>query len=59
MNATRLGNRQTAKHLYRLEVYLSPTSQNFEIEVDANSRSQAAHIAQKAGYVVCSVNMIG
>jgi len=59
MNAIILGNIKTAKHLYELEVYLSPTQQNFYVEVHANGSMQSANIARKSGYVVCSVHMIG
>lgn len=52
----RLGDRKAA-HLYSVEV-LTATGRT-EIDVDANTRTQAGSIAKKAGYVVCSVNMIG
>lgn len=50
---TRIGNR-AANHLFQIEV-----EGGKDIEVDANTRSQAASIARKAGYVVRSVNMVG
>lgn len=57
---TRLGN-PTAAHLYAVEV--EHNAQNgrgtFSLDVDANTRNQAAAIARAAGYAVCSVNMIG
>jgi hypothetical protein len=48
-----LGN-ANAKHLY--EIGVSP---NEVIEVEANNRAQAAKIAEKAGYTVRDVNMVG
>jgi len=41
------------KHLYEVEV-----TGGF-VEVEANTRSQAMARAEKAGYVVRSVNMVG
>jgi len=53
----RLGERPAA-HLYELEVEpkdgVTP-----RVQVDANNRDQAARIAEQAGYVVRSVNMVG
>jgi len=50
-----LGNHQTAKHLYELTV----SKEGRKIEVHANTRSQARVIAERAGYVVRDVNMVG
>ena len=49
------------EHLYEVEVadIKSPFGETFKIEVEANTRSQAASIAKKVGYVVQSVNMVG
>jgi hypothetical protein len=55
---TRLGNAATTTHLYSLEV-LNPLGKRNAIEVYANSRTQAASIAKRAGYSICSINMIG
>lgn len=52
----RLGKRES-KHLYRVEI-LTPAGRN-EVDIDANTRNQAGAIAKRAGYTVCSVNMIG
>lgn len=50
--------RRDAKHLYDVEV--TNASGKIEvIEVEANTRSQANHMATQAGYVVRSVNMVG
>jgi hypothetical protein len=49
----RIGNQKSA-HLYEIQV-----KSNQSILVDANNRNQAARIAEKAGYRVMSVNMIG
>lgn len=43
----------TARHAYAIEV------EGGEVKVYANNRDQAARKAEKAGYVVRSVNMIG
>jgi len=56
MEVTRFGDR-SSKHLYRMEV--RSEGKRFEIEVDANSRDQARTIAQRAGYLVYSINMVG
>ena len=42
-----------AKHLYEVEV------KGGSIDVEANTRTEAAARARKAGYEVKSVNMIG
>jgi hypothetical protein len=44
---------KTAKHLYEIG------TDNGRIEVHAHNRSQAERIAEKAGYVVRDVNMVG
>jgi hypothetical protein len=49
---SKLGS-ETAKHLYEIG------TANGRIEVQANNRSQAERIAEKAGYVVRDVNMVG
>ena len=54
MKMTRIGNRAAAKHLYQVEV-----EGGRDIEVDANTSTQAAAIARDACYVVRSVNMVG
>jgi hypothetical protein len=43
----------TARHAYAIEVGAG------EVKVYASNRAQAARIAEKAGHVVRSVNMIG
>lgn len=48
----RLGNKQ-AKHLYEVG------TDKGRIEVDANNRSQAVKLAEKHGYIVRDVNMVG
>jgi hypothetical protein len=48
-----LGNRKTATHLYELGTDCG------KIEVHAKSNNQATRIAEKAGYVVRDVNMVG
>ena len=52
----RLGN-EPAKHLYEIGVEKVGTIS--KIEILANTRTQAASIAKKAGYVVRDVNMVG
>ena len=47
----------SACHKYEIEATLNGV--NGEVCVDANTRSQAAAIARKAGYTVRSVNMVG
>jgi hypothetical protein len=47
-------NTQNTEHLYEIEISAAE-----KIEVEANTRSQAASIAKKAGFEVRSVNMIG
>lgn len=56
MKFERIGNK-SASHLYCIEVELN--GQRGEVEVDANNRAQASAIAEKAGYEVRSVNMVG
>lgn len=48
-----LGNIKTAKHLYELG------TDEGRIEVHAKTRGQARKIAEKAGYTVKDVNMVG
>lgn len=48
----RYGNPK-ARHCYQLGTI------NGQILVDANNRAQARNIAERAGYVVRDVNMIG
>lgn len=52
MNA-RLGNFKTAKHCYELN------TETGKVTVDANTRAQARKLAEKAGYSVRDVNMVG
>jgi hypothetical protein len=47
-------DRPGSKHLYDIEV-----SSGQYVQVEANTRAQAASIAGKHGYTVRSVNMIG
>lgn len=49
-----IGNILATRHLYAVQV-----SNSEYVDVHANSRSQAASIAKRAGYAVWSVNMIG
>lgn len=49
----RLGN-VLDEHLYEIDV-----SGGYSVKVDAKNRTQAAAIAEREGYRVCSVNMIG
>lgn len=53
----------TTKHLYEIEVFVAvgdaPLAGRSHVQVNANSRTQAAKIAKDAGYVVASVNMVG
>lgn len=53
----RLGVNMILGHLY--DVYVRIEGYEHIIEVDAMNRNQAAKIAEKAGYVVESVNMVG
>ena len=46
-----------ARHSYDVEV--GDGRMDGYVTVEANSRDQAARIAERAGYVVRSVNMIG
>ncbi len=52
-----------AKHLYRLTACRGATmadwSNNFPIEVDANTSTQATAIAKRAGFYAGDCNMIG
>lgn len=52
----RLG-KSDAAHLYTLAVLKDGI--RGEIDVEATNRSQASRIAEKAGYEVGSVNMVG
>lgn len=59
----RLGD-SNAKHLYVVEVWAKASNATGaramqSIDVDANNRAQAAAIAKRAGFEVCSVNMVG
>lgn len=47
-------NKTGSKHLYDVEV-----ASGKYVQVEANTRAQAASIAGKHGYTVRSVNMIG
>ena len=49
--------KSNTSHLYRLEV--TKDGAKGQVDVEANTRSQAANMARKAGYEVASVNMIG
>lgn len=51
-------NRPNTAHLYRIET-IDKDGKKIEIDVEANNRDQAARDAEKAGYPVHSVNMIG
>lgn len=46
-----------AKHLYSMSVVL--LGARTKVEVFANNRSQATRIAERAGFVVRDVNMVG
>ncbi len=46
-------NTPNTKHLYEIG------TDKGRIEVEANTRTQAANIARKAGYQVRDVNMVG
>lgn len=63
MNIETYGVAKGAKHLYSVEVReTSSETQNAnrkQVDVYANNRTQAAKIAEMAGYEVCSVNMVG
>lgn len=48
-----LGNPHTTRHLYQLN------TDKGRIDVFANSRDGARKIAERAGYIVKDVNMIG
>lgn len=49
---------KSAKHLYQLTVrHLSGVE--IQIEVLANNRAQAVRIAEREGYSVCNINMVG
>lgn len=50
----RLGDILKSRHLYSLGV-----GGGWSIEVDANSRDQARRIAEREGYTVRDVNMVG
>jgi hypothetical protein len=50
----RIGNRKS-KHSYEIQA----DQKGGYVTVDANNRSQAAKIAEKAGFKVLSVNMVG
>jgi hypothetical protein len=50
---TRLGNFYDSKHTYQLG------TESGDILVDANNRDQARRVAERAGYVVRDVNMVG
>ena len=53
----RIGIR-TAKHLYQLTVkHLSGVE--IQLQVLANNRVQAVRIAEREGYTVCDINMVG
>lgn len=52
-----LGDRVKSSHLYSVEI-LTLDSRN-TVDVYANNRTQAGALAKRAGYTVCSVNMIG
>lgn len=52
-----LGDIARTAHLY--DVYIRIDGKEHIIEVFANNRNQAARMAEKAGYVVDSVNMVG
>lgn len=58
-----LGNTDKAIHAYEIEVSVRPVHAKQahvdHIIVHADNRTQASHIATKAGYVVRSVNMVG
>jgi len=54
----RLGNRETAKHSYEIET-TNEHGKTMYITVDANNRDQAARIAERNGFDVWSVNMVG
>ena len=50
----RLGDLLKSRHLYAIGV-----GHGWSIEVDANNRDHAARIAEREGYTVHDVNMIG
>lgn len=54
-----LGEQENTEHPYALEVESANKTKNGRVEVFANNRNQAARIAENAGWVVGSVNMIG
>lgn len=54
---TRIGDR-ASNHLFDVEVMLE-TGKREIIEVDENTRAQARSVAEKAGYLVASVNLVG
>jgi hypothetical protein len=50
-----------SKHLYEVEIKtdFAPPNHRSQIDVYANTRTQAESLARKNGFEVCSVNMVG
>lgn len=60
MNSNKLPriSKANTAHLYSIEVKLKDGTKG-QVDVEGNNRNQAASLAKKAGYEVCSVNMVG
>lgn len=50
--------KKSAKHLYNVEV-MHKDGRSEIIEVDADTRIEARILAEKAGYIVASINFVG
>lgn len=49
----------SSKHLFDLVVSFGHGTGKFNIEVDADDRSESRKVAENQGYLVHSVNMVG
>ena len=46
-------------HSYEVEVRLEPCGPRYWLSIEANNRTQAAALAKRCGFDVCSVGMTG